>query len=186
MMKRTLMAILVSVAMASAASAATISAVIQGGNLLSSGSPVTVDLVANVSPPEAVLSLGLDVRLAGNGGLGWAAATQTNLTSFGGGLAWSTFATQCPGILPNPDQCLAVNQGNPVLPSGAQPDAFNGVIATATATAGAPGVYDLDVVIGDFFGAAATTQQYTIVPEPATVAFLGLGVFGLAIASRRR
>ena len=183
-MKRILFVVALCVGLASSASAASLGLQVQGGGSAISGLPgdaFTLELTADVSNPEATLSLGLDVRLLGGGSVTWTGATQTGLTSFGMGLMWTEFAPICAGA----DPCVAVNQGNPVLPTGAQPDQFNGVIATITGTLDTSGQITVDVQ--DFFGAAAPAAiSVNVVPEPSTAAILALGLMGLGVAGRRR
>ena len=184
-------------ALVSAASAATLELREKGGGttvLGQVGDTFILELVATVDSPEAKLSLGLDVRLLGGGAASWVGATQVGLTSTvppgvtlpwppGATVPWTEFAPICSGS----DPCVAVNQANPViLPSGLQPDAFSGVIATITGAVQNDGT--VTVAVQDFFGASTTdTVTVTIaggIPEPATGGLLALGLLGLAGGAR--
>lgn len=73
-------------------------------------------------------------------------------------------------------------------------DPGTGIGATITFSADAPGVATFTIssnpvnLIAFDFGTATAgdSVQVTIVPEPTTAALLGLGLFGLAVAGRRR
>jgi len=92
-------------------------------------------------------------------------------------------------------RCLAFNAINSTLPQPDPVNVTNFLIATNTFTIDAPVGTAITFTWQstpstqrvDFFGlTTAPGVTVTVVPEPTTVAMLGLGLFGLAVAGRRR
>jgi len=110
---------------------------------------------------------------------------------------WVVGAQTAPQICPyQANRCMLLNAiypgpgdpGGPVPVGGVDPANEPFTYAVLTATAGAPGIYNINFVTTpssqrvDFFGltGAPGTTITIINPEPATAALLALGLFGLA------
>ena len=150
--------------------------------------PIVFELWATIGNPEPVNSLALDVRLLSGGTVSWIGATQVGLTSTvapGATLPWTVFPPLCSGG----DPCVALNQVNPVLPSGFPADPFSSVIATITAFPTSFSFGQVSVDVQDFFGAAppagASWFVSEFVPEPGTAALVAFGLVGLGWRGRR-
>jgi len=184
-MKRTLIAIGLVLGLASASHAVSVSvsadqAVYTVGD--------TITLTVNVDAVGAT-DTAIFGQLLYNPLMSFASSAQVGLVSFGGFVNWAV------GVLTNGVGFAdAFNQigGLSPIPVDA-PAGF--AIATLTFTAAAPGTVNVnwETTIGpntfDFFGLTngnGTSFNIVPIPEPTTAALLGLGLFGLAMAGRRR
>ena len=127
--------------------------------------------------------------LSGSGGATGTGATQSQITSFGGALAWTLGA---PGGLQNVAFDLLAG-------TSAFPGEWASPLSTLTFSADSVGMVNFDwntdmsggfnlnfFGLMDNSGGMAPGVSVTIVPEPTTAAMMGLGLLGLAMAGRRR
>jgi hypothetical protein len=183
-MKRTLFLVAVLVAFATGASAATLSVVSDKTTYLV-GETITLSVNGDAQGASNVAIFG---RLQFDGGL------VNNLTNtqklIGGGWVKGGLAVGDDGAGGAIDFAESFNQVN--LDGGFQ--TATNPISTITLIATAVGVVfaDWNVASGSgfelsYFGlTSAPGTSFTIIPEPSTVALLGLGLIGLAVSGRRR
>lgn len=186
-MKRTLIAVAALIGLASAANAATLTVVADQATY-TPGDTITLTVTGD---SQAGTATGIFGRLLfGNSGAISAAGavpTQTTLLALGS-IPWLAGVTGCAA-----STCDMFNQ---VGAFGATPaPASNLLVSTVSFLAG-PGLgvvsVDWETNLGtgfalDFFGLTnAAGTSFEVVPEPTTAALLGLGLFGLAVAGRRR
>ena len=156
-----------------------------------SGATITLTVTGSINPvAEAAPNIFVTLGVPGNATFASATAEQAYTPGMFGNTNWAVGAGESnvnAGVYSAFDQIF----GTGSAPFG---NNFNGtdeayVIATALFTAGAPGAAAFDFG-GDtnFFGisGASSGVTVTIIPEPATAALMGLGLFGLAMAGRRR
>jgi len=192
-MKRTLIAVAALVGLASAANAATLS--ISGGGTYTVGDTITLTITGDSAGASALNATGiLNFSNPSIGNLGAAVGTQNTLLAFGS-IPWTVGAFFCglagPGGI---ERCKPFDQ---LSAFGLSPaPASNLLVATVQFVATTPGissvVWETDSNTGfqlQFFGlsnAPGTSITVVPIPEPTTAALLGLGLFGLALAGRRR
>jgi len=187
-MKRTLIAVAALVGLASAANAATLSINPGGvGGTYNVGDLITITVTGDSAGAS---DLGIFGRiLFSNGGIAnidAASASQNTLLAFGS-IPWTNGTTTC-----NASDC---DMFNALSAFGLSPaPASNLMVSTVSFLAAAPGTttltWETDPNTGfqlNFFGITSSAgSSITVVPEPTTAALLGLGLFGLAVAGRRR
>ena len=156
-----------------------------------SGATITLTVTGSTNPvSEAASNFLVTLGVPGNVSFVSASAEQAYTPGMFGNLNWTVGSGES-----------AVNAGvytvfDQTFGTGSAPfgNNFNGVdestvTATALFTAGAPGAAAFDFA-GDtnFFGISGVSSgvTVTIIPEPTTAALMGLGLFGLAMAGRRR
>jgi hypothetical protein len=186
-MKRTLIAVAALIGLASAANAATLTVVADAATY-SPGDTITLTVTGD---SQGASSTGIFGRLLFDNAAAVNTAggtpTQTTLLALGS-IPWLVGVTGC--------DSSACNMFNQVGAFGATPaPASNLLVATVSLIAG-PGLgvvnaaWETNAGTGfalDFFGlSAAAGTSFEVVPEPTTAALLGLGLFGLAVAGRRR
>jgi len=187
MMKRTLIMAAALVGLASVANAASVVIAADQASY-TVGDTITLTATVTANAGEASTQVFGNILLSsGNGGsVGFIApAVQTALTSFGGGLVWVIGGS----VVCSSASCIMFNQlvGVSPFPVSNTPLAI-GVVQYTAATPGTVNV-GFDAGTFDFFGAAlpaGTSFDIVPIPEPTTAAMIGLGLFGLAVAGRRR
>jgi hypothetical protein len=186
-MKRTLIAVMALVGLASAANA-TVSLVLAADHATYNvGDTITLKATGTANASEVSTAVFGEMLLDNPGALSGGAASQVALQSFGGFVTWVVGTNPC-----TTSSCTMMNQigGVSDIPVSNTPL----VVATATFQAAAPGVVNATWEASTFNwfglglggGAVPNGTSFTIVPEPTTAAMLGLGLFGLAVAGRRR
>jgi hypothetical protein len=182
-MKRTLIALIAVVGMATAANAATLSVSSDAASYgLGDTITLTVTGDADGASAQAVFAR---VLYSGSGSVNFVSASQVGMTSFSGGLAWS------PGVTAgDASGANALNQLAGLM--ALAPDTtFSSTVVLTAAGAGTVAISFEGLTGGptalDFFGlSSGTGGSFTIVPEPTTAGLLGLGLLSLAVAGRRR
>lgn len=182
MMKRTLIAMATLVGFASAANAASV-VITANAATYNPGDLITLTVTGTALSESSTQVFG-EILITGTGSVvGSGPTVQAALASFGGALPWTIGGdTTCSNTA-----CIVFNQllGVTPFPVSNTPLA----IGVLQYTAGAAGTVNInfDATDFDFFAAALPAQlSIQVVPEPTTAAMLGLGLFGLAIAGRRR
>ena len=182
-MKRTLIALIAVVGMATAANAATLSV---SSDAASYGLGDTITLTVTGDSQGGVSTAAFArVLFGGAGSVSWVSATQSTVTGGGGFVTWSQGALSGDATGSN-----TLNQIGTLTGVNAT-DLFIGTVVLTAAGAGTVDVTFEGLTGGptalDFFGlSAGTGSSFTIVPEPTTAALLGLGLVSLAAAGRRR
>lgn len=188
-MKRTLKTLMVLAAFAGFASAANAASVVLSANAGTylPGETITLTVTVTADAGETDTSVFGVIQYQG------AVVAPVLLTQSQNPLPATANGPWNQGLLPacTTVNCRAFSQTNP----GGTINATNFVIATMQFTAvgpiGAVGTFNWQSAPVsqrlDFFGVtSAPGTSITIVPEPTTAAMLGLGLFGLALAGRRR
>ena len=181
-MKRFLTATMIAVGFAAVANAASLT-ITPDKTSYSVGESIVLTITGDSGGAAAQGVFGA-LELTGSGSMTYASGSQSQISSFGGGLPWTMSAVGA--------QNTVFNQVVGVTPL---PGDWTSPLAVAVYTASTLG----DVNIGwdndgtpgnlNFFGIAvgdAGTASVTIVPEPTTAALMGLGLLGLALAGRRK
>jgi hypothetical protein len=183
-MKRTLIAVAALIGFASAANAVSVTVTANQASY-TVGETVTLTVTTDATATTDTAIFGQ--VLYNSAILGGGSATQVGLSSVGGIILWTTGVLNCGG-----GSCDAFNQIGGLNPLPVDQGA-GFAIATLSFTAAAPGVTPVswNTTPGpfqfDFFGlTTGVGTTVTVVPEPTTAALLGLGLFGLAVAGRRR
>ena len=155
------------------------------------GAAITLTVTGSINPfSEAAPNFFVTLGVPGNASFVSAVADQAFTGGMFGNTNWTVGSGES-GV--NAGVYSAFDQ---IFGTGAAPfgNNYNGVdtatiTATALFTAGAPGAAAFDFGSDtNFFGisGASSGVTVTIVPEPTTAALMGLGLFGLAMAGRRR
>jgi hypothetical protein len=194
-MKRTLITVAALVGLASVANAATIT-LSTDKNSYNFGETITLTVTAtNGSETDAgITGVVLFTTALINPTAG--GATQTQLVSLGGAVSWTlgalaAFCTDASG------SCRMFSQVSPVGAASVSSPLSPFTLSTKTFIAGSTeGTVNFNWLVSpqtpaaqrlDYFGVTnAAGKSVVIVPEPTTAALLGLGLFGLAVAGRRR
>ena len=183
-----LLATLTVAALASVSNAATLMVEANQGGTYAPGDTVTLTVTGD---SEGASTTGIFGRLLFDnpaiGNLDGQMATQTTLLALGS-IPWLVGTSDC--------TASTCNMFNQVGAFGATPaPASNLLVSTVSFVAGPPGTtanvsWEMDLGTGfalDFFGITSSPGlTLTVIPEPTTAALLGLGLFGLAAAGRRR
>ena len=190
-MKRTLIAMVAALGLASSASAATLSLDTDAATYNVSDT-ITVTMTLNIDGTEGAGATSAFAQISWDGVVGVGAANSTqsgNLTSFSGGLNWTAGG----GLCVSGSLCTMIDQLQGL--TSFAPDSPDSITATLEIHANAIGALNLQVVDGTFnvFGLNSAATQIganaaaaTVVPEPGTAAMVGLGLLGLASVGRRR
>ncbi len=205
-MKRTLISIFAALAVASGASAATLSIDADAASY-GVGDTITITAIfdatgATASPGDGSETVAISVTwedavadALGAGAFGSSSQSAdtlngVTLTSFGGAIPWLGNASNgCVSAGPSAgSECILISQG--LLAGDFAPDA-NTVTATLQLTAVAVGALNLGDIIVNTLGNTTVSigsnfTSATVVPEPGTALMLGLGLLGLGFTGRRR
>ena len=184
-------------------------------NIYNTGDPVTVTLTGTTLPyspngiiPADPIDTHIDVRIVGTGftevstelgiagtcvstmgcipGADWVAGGAQGATVGSNYIALMQIGALSPGVP------LTNNMTPPVPPSSFY-TGNSSLTSIFTTTAGAPGVYTIDLALGfyGFFGQTVlrvagpqTLGTYTVGPEPSTASLLALGLLAVAVRQR--
>lgn len=182
------------VCLASGAATAATLTVSADKSLYSVGENIVFTVVGSSGPGEASTAV-LASLLYENSGMGFVSSSQTQGSSFGGGILWTLGnLSQGPTLGGDPfnptgdpdiDFAFGINQIIGLSPLSAD-GPVSGIVVLEALAAGSYAVgFNLDTA--DYFGAVpGGPALFTIVPEPTTAGLLGLGLAGLAGVRRRQ
>lgn len=177
-MKRTLIAIVAVVGFAAAANASSITITAdQASYNVSDTITLTIQGTVSTAGNQAFVQVGYDNSLVGTPNQ---TVTPALITTFNGGSSWTVGVTQgtCTA-----STCTAIDMlGGIALQNIDQAN----LTAEITFHADAAGTATFATTSVFFFGAGPASTSVTIVPEPTTAGLLAIGLFGLAVAGRRR